>query len=79
MQICVLLRSFKNGENPIKTTMATSSIRSKNILGTVVPPNSRLIGSKKNPGNLEIWELGDLITVVNRSNQKLLLSKIKEI
>ena len=40
---------------------------------TVVPPNSRLIGSKKNR------ELGDLITVVNRSSQKLLLSKIKDI
>ena len=40
-----------------------------NLCGTVVPPNSRLIGSKKNR------ELGDLITVVNRSSQKLLLSK----
>ena len=40
---------------------------------TVVPPNSRLIGSKKDR------ELGDFITVVNRSSQKLLLSKIKDI
>ena len=43
---------------------------------TVVPPNSRLIGSQKNPG---IRKSGDLITVVNRSSQKLLLSKKKDI
>ena len=44
---------------------------------TVVPPNFRLIGSKKNRelGNSGIRRLK--ITVVNRSSQKLLLSKIK--
>ena len=65
-------------ETRLAKELITMEMKSTDAHHTVVPPNSRLIGSKKN-GNWEIRELGDLITVVNRSSQKLLLSKKKDI
>ena len=50
----------------------------KFLPNTVVPPNSQLIGSKKNRElvNLRVRRLN---TVVNHSSKKLLLSKNKDI